>query len=344
MVIKNFDDPANSNDGAPVNVLDFKFNQQTVIGNLALNFSPTIVDADGDSATLTDGLTVGLVGGSSDDFTLTGLNANPEAIASGEGKDTISGGTGGNDTVDYSNSDAAVTVDLSTNTVSGGYATGDTISGIENVFGSKFNDTLTGNSGDNKLYGFDGDDTIHGGDGKDTLDGGTGTDHLFGDAGDDTLIFRSAASTHDGGSNTSNDLLSAGNTGDVLDAHNIASLDLTAISDAQFAGIETIRMTGGGSQTLTLDASDVIDFGTGVVAPGGSNGGQNYDSKDALRVEGDAGDTVNLSGGNWFVAAGASGAPAGYDLYVHVTGGANPAQNEDAYLLVQHGITVTGAV
>jgi hypothetical protein len=42
----------------------------------------------------------------------------------------------------------------------------------------------------------------------------------------------------------------------------------------------------------------------------------------------------------WAVATGATGVPAGFVLYSHVTSGANPAENEDAYVLVQTGMTV----
>jgi Ca2+-binding RTX toxin-like protein len=52
----------------------------------------------------------------------------------------------------------------------------DTLTSIENLLGSDFNDTLTGDAGANKLEGGLGNDTLNGGLGNDTLDGGTGTD------------------------------------------------------------------------------------------------------------------------------------------------------------------------
>gem|GEM_PF-1526433 len=92
------------------------------------------------------------------------------------------------DTVSYALSSLGVTVDLSTNTASGGDAEGDTIANFENVTGSAYADTLIGDTGTNVLTGGDGNDALVGGDGEDTLDGGDGYDNLAGGAGADTLI------------------------------------------------------------------------------------------------------------------------------------------------------------
>jgi Ca2+-binding RTX toxin-like protein len=53
---------------------------------------------------------------------------------------------------------------------------------IENVYGSMFDDTITGNSRANYLWGLDGNDTIRGGAGADFLYGGNNDDMLFTDA------------------------------------------------------------------------------------------------------------------------------------------------------------------
>ena len=78
--------------------------------------------------------------------------------------------------------------------------------------------------------------------------------------------------------------------------------------------------------------------------PGGSNSGQNFDSADAIRIDGTAGDVVNLGpdAGTWLAATGATGIPSGYNAYSHVTSGTNPAQTEDAYIFVATGVTVNG--
>jgi Ca2+-binding RTX toxin-like protein len=109
----------------------------------------------------------------------------------------------GIDTVFYGDSTAGVGVNLATGRGVGGSAEGDTLISIENVFGSNFNDTLTGTSGANQLHGQDGNDVIKGGGGDDFLDGGTGNDILVSDifghstldggAGDDTFKGSGAA-------------------------------------------------------------------------------------------------------------------------------------------------------
>jgi hypothetical protein len=113
-------------------------------------------------------------------------------------------------------------------------------------------------------------------------------------------------------------------------------------SSHSIAGV--INHFAAGAGTLTLDASDVISMGSGVFDPiGGFGGFGDLSSKDAIKVDGDVGDTLNLSGsGTWTqVTSGVSNIPTGYDLYVHDTGGAADAEN--AYVLVQATMTVTGA-
>ncbi len=62
---------------------------------------------------------------------------------------------------------------------SGGDAEGDTLSGIENLIGSAFNDLLGGDAGANVIIGGEGDDQLAGFGGADTLDGGAGVDTVF---------------------------------------------------------------------------------------------------------------------------------------------------------------------
>jgi Ca2+-binding RTX toxin-like protein len=132
-----------------------------------------------------------LVGGVAED-TIRGI----ENILAGSGADTLIGdgannlfrgalgadfidGGAGVDTADYREKSAAVRVTLDGSNDSfvfvGGTAE-DTIRNIENVFGGKGNDTLTGDGLANTLNGNDGKDLLTGGGGADTLDGGAGVD------------------------------------------------------------------------------------------------------------------------------------------------------------------------
>ena len=92
-----------------------------------------------------------------------------DLLAGEFGDDLIDGGPG-NDTASYATAVIGVTVSLALqgaaqNTVGAGT---DTLIGIENLVGSAFHDTLTGDGGDNVITGGGGDDTIDGGGGTDT--------------------------------------------------------------------------------------------------------------------------------------------------------------------------------
>ena len=80
----------------------------------------------------------------------------------------IMDGRGGRDTAYYTDSDAGVAVNLQTGRGSGGHAEGDRLSNIESLYGSRYDDTLTGDSGNNVFVGGAGADTITGGGGIDT--------------------------------------------------------------------------------------------------------------------------------------------------------------------------------
>ena len=79
-------------------------------------------------------------------------------------------------------------VNLLTGTGSGGTAEGDTLTDVENLIGSIFDDDLTGDDEDNLLHGGIGIDVLVGNGGNDTLDGGIGNDWLVGGNDADTLV------------------------------------------------------------------------------------------------------------------------------------------------------------
>ena len=128
-------------------------------------------------------------------------SANDDTFIASERADDIDGGDHNaddmgdedgvdGDTVSYEESTAGVTVTVG-DSVSGGYADGDTLAGIENVTGSNHVDTLTGDTNANVLKGGGGTDTLDGGSGNDTLDGGAGNDDLDGGVGEDIFKFAS---------------------------------------------------------------------------------------------------------------------------------------------------------
>jgi Ca2+-binding RTX toxin-like protein len=115
-----------------------------------------------------------------------------DTFMSSTGQDIYYGGAG-IDTVNYSNSNAGVTVNFSTGYGSGGHAQGDRYNRVENIKGSEYADKLTGNNSDNKFKA---------GAGNDTLNGMGGNDKLYGEGGNDTFISGAGADTYYGGADT----------------------------------------------------------------------------------------------------------------------------------------------
>lgn len=113
-------------------------------------------------------------------------DAGSDMLTGGAGGDILNGGAGF-DWARYQTSSAGVNVNLNVGTQSGGDAQGDMLAGIENLFGSNFNDTLTGNGVANFLRGQGGNDILIGAGGNDTLFGEAGNDMLIGGAGADIL-------------------------------------------------------------------------------------------------------------------------------------------------------------
>jgi serralysin len=121
-----------------------------------------------------------LFGGTGDDLLNGGLGDNTvnggagnDYIFAGGGNDKIVGGSG-YDTIDFGNAKSGVDVNLNKHTATG-FGT-DSIWGVEAVKGTTFNDTMTGDKGNNYFDGGAGNDVLRGGKGADTLNGGAGND------------------------------------------------------------------------------------------------------------------------------------------------------------------------
>jgi len=122
---------------------------------------------------------------------LLGTNGNQfESFRGQAGDDYIDGRGGTNDRADYRNSTSGIFADLATGIIQDGFGTTDTVVNIEQVRGSEFEDTISGDARDNRLEGRDGNDTISGGLGFNTFLGGRG---------DDTLINEASSNSNDGG-------------------------------------------------------------------------------------------------------------------------------------------------
>jgi len=227
-----------------------------------------------------------------------------------------------------------------------GYAGGDHVDGKfgnDRLDGWLGSDTIMGGGGNDVIEGggtlrFDGGDDhaaddLYGGSGKDTILVGAG-DHAFGDSGNDLihLLDNSGFAEIDGGSQNFRNL--GHSAGDVLQFD--GSLDLTAPGlSERIAGIETLSMHDGkGDDSLALSAEDVLDLGSGRFNPmAGPHGG--FDSGHAVRIDGDQGDKLSLSG-NWTAIAPHNG-PDGFDVFAcHA-----PTGSGNVYALVQEDVAVT---
>lgn len=183
-----------------------------------------------------------MLGGSGDDFIFAGL-----------GRDVIDGGAGV-DRVDFAAATGGVSVNLTTGVISGS-ASG-TLTNVENILGSAFNDTLTGDSGANTIWGQAGNDQISlgagndrgfGGAGNDIISGGAGNDLLQGNEGNDTLNGDAGNDQLNGGDG--NDVLTGGAGNDVL----IGGAGNDVFVFDRDSGVDTIRDFEVGTDTVMLD-------------------------------------------------------------------------------------------
>ena len=198
-----------------------------------------------------------LTGGAGDDI-LNGGQGN-DILNGGDGDDVLDGGPGadmldggaGSDTATYENSAVAVLVRLhDPSAVRLGDAQGDTLTGIEHLIGSRYNDTLAGDGKDNIMKGGDGDDVLYGGPagGDDMMYGDDGDDRIFGGRGNDTLTGGEGNDTLKGGPGEDT-LIADGNEMDVLNG---------GLHDDIFQFFPS-NIGGGTIQDFT-DGEDVIDL------------------------------------------------------------------------------------
>ena len=224
--------------------------------------------------TVADTLSRDISGGALDDTLLGGDGV--DALAGGAGNDTLAGGAGNDaldgsddtDTADYSGAAGLVSINLSSGAVQDGDGGSDTLTSIENVTGSTFNDTLIGDSLAN---------TLTGGAGVDRLDGRGGDDVLVGGAGNDiytiTDVVDVVTELVGEGTDRVNAFVDFTNPDNVeLLVGKFASVGLTLTGNAtkdQITGANKINSPdaifglGGNDLLVGLVGDDVINGGTG---------------------------------------------------------------------------------
>lgn len=167
------------------------------------------------------------------------------------------------------------------------YIMGDWIKGVENVTGSRFNDYLWGDAGDNILKGGDGDDFLDGSLGNDILEGGAGADFMFG-PGEGTLSYE--------GSNEG--VFINMETGEVFGGHATGDrwAQMDHLTGSRFA--DELKGDAGSNRIKGLDGDDWI------VATKGSDvyeGGEGLDTVDYSEgfATGTSTYQVQMGGGRW---------------------------------------------
>lgn len=279
------------------------------LGNSGLYNAAIIARGTSDAAVVAGGVITAIdaytdvenVIGSTFNDTLAG-NSLDNVLNGGAGNDLLDGGAhtaSGFDIASYAYTNGAVTVNLNTltaqNTVSAG---SDTLTNIQGLIGSDFNDTLTGDGSANWIDGGLGADTLVGGGGIDTLayssatgsvtvvlngsnsqgDTLSGFENLLGSLNPDSLTGDSANNVIEG--DLGDDILiGGGNSGGVGDTVSYSratssvtvNLSQTSPQDTIAAGLDTIS----GFNSLT--GSDYNDILTGDLSANVISGGQGDD-------------------------------------------------------------------
>lgn len=248
---------------------------------------------------------VDLLHGDEGDDILNG-GAGNDTIFSGAGIDTIDGGDGLLDTFDGGMATQGIILSLALSKVTNdGFGNADaSITGIERVVGSNYDDTITGSAGGDILEGGSGTNTLYGGDGADSLIGGSDTDTLYGGNGDDFL---------EGGGASGSDYLYGEAGNDTIFAQACGSMGIYDGGDGldtisfQYTTAMTIDLTGGSangngqsyiiSNFENVQGSTENDIITGSAQANTLNGGAGSDTLSLGNQDGVA-DYVVFSGGS----------------------------------------------
>jgi len=237
-------------------------------------------------------------GSAYDDFLRGTLGANQLVGAAGSdvldgslGTDHLDGGDG-YDFAHYANSAEGVLVSLLSNGGLGGDAEGDTFTSIEAVFGSLYDDIISGDHGDNNLFGESGDDRLIGNNGHDGLLGGLGADRMEGGAGNDDYFVDN---------NLDVVVEAAGNGSDTV----YSEITLPSLADnvktLWLTGMANINGTGNALPNLLRgnDGNNQLDGGGGVDAMFGGLGSDIYvvnnANETAMEYGGEGSDEVRTS-------------------------------------------------
>ena len=214
------------------------------------SISYSLVDTDGTGANGGNVENLQLIGTAAINATGNALNNILYANSAGN---ILDGGTG-IDTVSYqygitSGLTIGVKVDLGIKIAQDTLGSGmDTLSNIENLTGSNYNDQLTGNTGNNVLDGWGG---------IDTLAGGTGNDTYVVNTTADVVTERASEGT---------DLIKASISYSLVDTDGTTRANGGNVENLQLIGTAAINATGNALNNILYanSASNILDGGTGI--------------------------------------------------------------------------------
>jgi Ca2+-binding RTX toxin-like protein len=192
------------------------------------------------------------------------------------GNDTFRGGDG-EDSVWYFRSPAGVTVDLVAGTATGNGR--DALASIEDVVGSRHDDSIRGTPAENEIFTSAGDDTVYGLGGDDEITDDGGSDELYGGPGRDLVATGWCVSSSDGDTECQPDEPAP----DTLKGG---------------PGNDTVGSGPGNDRVEGGPGNDRLDDGDGADAVFGGDGDDKlYGGAAAGPGEGDDGKTDELDGG-----------------------------------------------
>lgn len=299
--------------GADTDTVSYVNAFSTTATGVTVNLATTTAQNTGAAGTDTITGVENIIGSGYND-NLTGT-AGANVVEGGAGADTMDGGAG-TDTASYAGATAGVTVSLAAQGAAQntGGAGSDTLTGFENLTGSSFNDSLSGDSAVNVLMGGAGDDLLNGNAagatqaGLDTLDGG---------AGNDVASF-------------------AGYAGVVVAELNGASDVIATVDGVNQAVLRNIEGVAGGAGNDRLIGDARANVLRGAGGSDELSGGEGDDS-----LDGGAGDDLLLGGGGSDTAVFSGATAVTVDL--RINGAQNTGQGLDTLIGIENLTGGTGA-
>lgn len=222
------------------------------------------------------------------------------------GNDILDGGTGA-DTASYAEASDRVSASLASGQAFDGEGDRDALVAMENLTGSRFDDTLTGDAQANRLDGGDGGDVLQGRGGDDVLIGGRGSDLIIGGAGSDTADYSAdgavrvnlAQNTAGDGTGGSDRIFGVENISGSLFADRLIG---DAGDNRLFGNVGADTMSGrGGADTFAY--TDRVEFGDTITGFQSGVDHLEFTRANVFPVAADAPPAGPLAAANFFVGA-----------------------------------------